>query len=298
MKKCKFFLIVVMTFSTMSVFSQSYPVEVSLSIGNGFYWTPSSMVINDVYTRDNQMALVNGGTPFPAFETYGAALRYLFTRQWSIQLQGMRQRMRFMEIDNRTPQEIGNYNKLAYYNAMWNVDLQAEYNFLKYGGASDLWTPYVSFGVGASIHSKTAQYRWGGVGKREWTDASTTAYPVIKDPGFALYVPLGVGVKFRLARSWQLKFACQYQMYLMGNPAGGTMQPLRDLEKGNPEKGYIVFDKVLDANGNPQDGKVQYTPRVSYEDLPKGPFSAHNIVASVGVIYTVKFIERTVTAVF
>ena len=69
MKKCKFFFFLVMTFSTMSVFSQSYPVEVSLSIGDGFYWTPSSMVINDVYTRENQMALVNGGTPFPAFET-------------------------------------------------------------------------------------------------------------------------------------------------------------------------------------------------------------------------------------
>lgn len=292
MKKCKIFLIVAMVLASMSVFSQSRPLEIGIPLGLGFYWGTPHFEVNRNgvgvgYDRAYHMALVNGGvgTKIPAFESYGLAARYLFTRRWAMQVQGMRQRMRFMEHDSRLAPEIGNYDSLYYYNAMWNVDVQAEYNFIKYGGANDVWTPYISAGVGISLHRKTAQYRWG-VGQQAWTEDYTTSYPMIKDVGVACYVPFGAGVKWRVHLDWQLKFALQYQMYVLGNPAGGTVQPLRDVN-GDPRKDYIVIENK----------ELKYKDRVSYSDLPKGFGAGHNIVASICVIYTLG-VERTVTTIF
>ena len=302
MNKCKIFLIVAMVFASMSMFSQTRPLEIGIPLGLGFYWGDSEMNASGAHIeRAYKMALSNteGAEAFPAFESYGVAARYLFTRSWAVQLQGMRQRMRFMEVDSRVVNSKTNHTKYFYYNSMWNIDLQVEYNFIKYGGSSDVWTPYLSAGIGMSLHSKMAQYRWGAVSKEAWTHEHTSSYPLIRDVGVACYVPFGLGVKWRFHLDWQLKFALQYQMYVLGNPAGGTQKPyraytgevLRDNDwKVDGEKENLVFDK---------NGEMQYRPEweLKYSELPKGFGAGHNIVASICVIYTLG-VERTVTTIF
>lgn len=302
MKKCKIFLIVAMVLASMSVFSQSRPLEIGIPLGLGFYWgTPEMDLASGAHVnRAYKMALSNteGAESFPAFESYGLAVRYLFTRSWAIQLQGMRQRMRFMEEDSRVAAFKTNHTKYFYYNSMWNIDLQAEYNFIKYGGSNDVWTPYVSAGIGLSLHGKTAQYRWGAVSKEDWTNKYTSSYPMIRDIGVACYVPFGAGVKWRVHLDWQLKFALQYQMYVLGNPAGGTKKPYRAYT-GEVLPGDWTFDASRENLVFDKSGEMQYRPEweLKYSDLPKGFGAGHNIVASICVIYTLG-VERTVTTIF
>ena len=122
MKKCKIFLIVAMVLASMAVFSQSRPLEIGIPLGLGFYWgTPEMDLASGAHVnRAYKMALSNteGAESFPAFESYGLAVRYLFTRSWAIQLQGMRQRMRFMEVDSRVAAFKTNHTKYFYYNSM------------------------------------------------------------------------------------------------------------------------------------------------------------------------------------
>ena len=69
------------------------------------------------------------------------------------------------------------------------------------------------------------------------------------------YLPVGVGVKWRMAYNWQLKAACQYNLGIGKEPSGGT-----------------VATKAGDEI------------RTSYDDLRIGVWN--NVVLNLGVIYS------------
>ena len=109
---------------------------------------------------------------------------------------------------------------------------------------------------------------------------------------------LAEGVKWRVHLDWQLKFALQYQMYVLGNPAGGTKKPYRAYT-GEVLPGDWTFDASRENLVFDKSGEMQYRPEweLKYSDLPKGFGAGHNIVASICVIYTLG-VERTVTTIF
>jgi hypothetical protein len=186
-------------------------------------------------------------------------VRYRFDYRWTLQAQGMRQRFRFKEVSDL--HEDGLY----FYNGVWNLDLMAEFNLLKYGFVENknakiyTVTPYVALGLGTSLYNKHATYRWGlNDGKMN------SPYPMIKakDMTAAMYIPFAFGMKLRMASNWQFKVACQYNLYLVNGDLNGS------------------------TAGSIKEGTETVYPKG--EGVELGAFKAastHNIVATVGVIY-------------
>lgn len=253
MKRSKFFLVLLVVLSPLFINAQTQNVEFGLQAGAGLFMGVENPVPG--YTRISEFAWMRDSEDIPAFETYGALIRYRFDTRWALQLQGMRQRTRFKEVSRM--HEDGLY----FYNAMWNIDLMAEYNILKYGffvnRNANIYTitPYVAIGLGASLYNKHATYRWG---LNE--GAKNTPYPMIKaeDLAVAMYIPMAVGMKLRMAANWQLKVAFQYNLYVMnGDVCGSTVNT-----DGYPNGGGVDL------------AKVQYNVA-----------STHNVAATVGIIY-------------
>lgn len=259
MKNCKFFIVLLVVLTPLFVHAQTQNVEFGLQVGTGFFIGNENPA--DGFIRTNEFAWMRDSESMPAFETYGALVRYRFDYRWTLQLQGMRQRLRFKEEFNDS--------ELYFYNGVWHLDVMAEYNFLRYGFVENrnakiyTVTPYVAVGLGTSMYNKHATYRWGlNTGKKN------SPYPMIraKDLAAAMYVPFAFGLKLRMATNWQLKVACQYNLYVLngdinGNTVGCTVDTKDD-------KAQAVY---------PNGGGVEL-----------GEFKAastHNIAATIGVIY-------------
>lgn len=252
MKKSTFILVLLMVFAPLFVNAQTQNVELGLQVGAGFFMGNSNPATG--YTRIHEFAWMRDSEGIPAFETFGGVVRYRFDTRWALQAQAMHQRTRFKE-------STGN-RSLYFYNSMWNVDLMAEFNILKYGFTRNrnariyTITPYVAAGIGTSLYNKTATYRWGmKTGKRN------TAFPAIKasDLAASLYVPFALGFKLRVASNWQFKMACQYNLYVLnGNLDGST----KGTEPYRADKGGV-----------------------SYENADYVAGSTHNIAVTIGMIY-------------
>ena len=250
MKICKLFLVLVVGFLPLFSYAQGSSkgfenFEMSFQIGAGFTWSNPSPV--DGVTRVPDFAWAPGkASKFPAFEAYGAVLRYGIDERWAVQLQGMRQRLRFEELS-------GNETH-AYYNAAWHVDAMAEFNLLNYAFLSTQKSkvyelvPFISFGAGASFYGANATYSYGSStrivdGKEKNICLNSRErgheYPMIKNTKAAMYIPFAVGTKLRMTANWQLKLACQYNFYLFGSDGqvdfyGATMRPVSGAE-------YVFF---------------------------------------------------------
>ena len=257
MKKSTFILVLLMVFAPLFVNAQTQNVELGLQVGAGFFIGNSNPAAG--YTRTHEFAWMRDSENMPAFETFGGVVRYRFDYRWTLQAQAMRQRTRFKE-------SVENHDPLYFYNSMWNVDLMAEFNILKYGFIENrnakiyTITPYVATGIGTSLYNKTSTYRWGlGNGQ------NNTVFPAVKtkDLMASLYIPFAAGLKVRVASNWQLKLACQYDLYLLnGNLDGETAGALCD-------DGTFVY-----PNGG-----------VSFKGKEYKAASTHNVNVVVGVIY-------------
>ena len=232
-------------------------LEVGLQVGVGFH--EGMAVPAEGVHRVYQNALECFADKFPIMETYGAVVRYSIDYHWALQLQGMRQRLYFTEE-----------GKGHFYNSMWDVDVTAEYNILPYGlrvhrpkgvmGARIRpcqVTPYVLFGLGVSMSNKNAIYRGAKLPVKDWTSEDLKEmYPAIKPAGGNLaasaYVPVGVGVKWRVDDNWQLKMACQYNLGIGKDPSGGTRSR-------------------------------QEMAATTYDNMKVGVW--HNVVLNIGVVY-------------
>lgn len=252
MKKSRFFLVLLMVLAPVFAMAQTENVELGLQVGAGFFMGLDNPAPG--YTRVNEFAWMRDSEGMPAFETFGGIVRYRFDYRWTLQAQAMRQRMRFKESTE-------NHDPLYFYNGMWNVDLMTEFNILKYGFVENrnakiyTVTPYVAVGIGTSLYNEHATYRWGiGDGKKN------SPYPAIKarDLAAAMYIPFGAGLKLRMATNWQLKVACQYNLYVLNGNLDGT---------------------TAGTDGYPNGGGV------SFEGVEYKAASTHNVAATVGVIY-------------
>lgn len=251
MKKSTFILVLLMAFAPLLVNAQTQNVELGLQVGAGFFLGNTNPA--DGYTRSNEFAWMRDSETMPAFETFGGIVRYRFDYRWALQAQAMRQRMRFKESTEN--------QDLYFYNGMWNVDLMAEFNFLKYGFVENrnakiyTITPYAAVGIGTTLYNKTATYRWGlNDGKRN------TPFPAVKakDLAGALYIPFAAGLKLRMAANWQLKLACQYNLYVLNGNLDGNTAGTEAYPKGGG---------------------------VSYDGTQYKAASTHNIAVTLGVIY-------------
>ena len=266
MKKSRFFLVLVMALAPIFAMAQTENVELGLQVGAGFFLGLDELPTPG-YTRVNEFAWMRDSEGMPAFESYGGIVRYRFDYRWTLQAQAMRQRMRFKEsVEGQDP--------LYFYNSMWNADVMAEFNILKYGFVENrnarvyTVTPYVAVGIGTSLYNEHATYRWNAKHLEGATGTKrNTFYPAVKarDLAAALYIPFGAGLKLRMASNWQLKVACQYDLYVLnGNVDGSTAGVGTEIEG----------EKVYPNGGG-----------VSFEGVQYKAASTHNVVATVGVIY-------------
>lgn len=161
-------------------------------------------------------------------ETYGAQARVKITPRWAVQLKGQYQRVsntvQFDELDEFKHIEDlkglrGNYSL-----PVWHFDVVGEYNFFELG--LDEYnihmrsiTPYMFVGVGASLLCRESKN------------------------DFAVYLPLGVGVKWKFAERWQLQLTWQHNVYMYnGDGFEG------DLYRVWNEEGACVWDRKVEQN--------------------------------------------------
>lgn len=281
------FVLLLVTCSSISVAQVEAKIEMfemGIQTGVGFAWSNTQPMEN--LSRSFQ----NGWFPemsVPAMETFGGMLRCNFDERWSIQAQAMAQRLMFFETVNE--------HTYSYYNNMCNVDITTEFNLLKYGfyRRGDVYTvaPYVSVGLGAAMYNKASTFRYTSEG--DGHAKFNTAYPLIsaKDGGMAaaMYVPFGMGVKLRLTGNWQIRFACQYDLYVLGTDKmvdlyGATYA---DKNKITLQKSDWDDESKLQAVKN----NLDFEGRPTYDDL-KNAYNgeglignSHNLMLTFGVIF-------------
>jgi hypothetical protein len=143
---------------------------------------------------------------------------------------------------------------------MWHLDAMAEYNILALGNVmaakQGLYNvvPYVGFGLGITMFNKEATLRSNYTG----TDFNTY-YPSVGskqvngkwEPGevaVGFYIPVAVGVKWRINDNVQLKGTFQYQLYLT---------PSTNLEGGSYNSKYApdrpTFEQMNKKFGSSHD---------------------------------------------
>lgn len=144
-------------------------------------------------------------------ETFGGQFRYKFDQRWALQVKAQRQRIAF--------REQGTEGSLCY-NPMWHADVVGEFNFFRFGERGyDMRvkpiTPYMFIGLGVSVYNETA------------TESSNNAFPLLigsgNKPKAGMYIPLGIGMKWKFADRWQLHVAWQHQIYFKDNIEGLPM---------------------------------------------------------------------------
>ena len=140
-------------------------------------------------------------------ETYGLQMRTKIDQRWALQVKGQRQRViNELKAGNDWGIKAGKYST-----AMWHIDVTGEYNFFRFG--IDPYnihmrpiTPFVFLGIGFTAHNIYLN--------------DTLSYPKFecKDDGFvdfAMYIPVGIGLKWKFAERWQLQLAWQHNLYIV-----------------------------------------------------------------------------------
>ncbi len=222
--------------------------EFGASAGVGFYVGQKNPVEgSDLLRIQSYDAIAFGERStlrWPGIETFGFSFGYRFDSQWNLKLQATRQRVCFAEYHAIDDNEL----RAVYYNAMWHLDVMAEYNLLNYGNVmmpnQRIYNvvPYVGFGLGITMFNENATLRaLNGVSGKlvgNYHDPKLNMrYPAVgksyeyqehnkkpngtNDVAVGLYVPVAFGVKWRLNDNVQLKGTFQYQLYFSNAGQGG-----------------------------------------------------------------------------
>lgn len=167
-------------------------------------------------------------------ETYGIQGRLKIDPRWAVQVKGQRQRViNTLKKENKWGLQPGRYQV-----PMWHFDITGEYNFFRLGlNEYDIHmrklTPFMFLGVGMTVHNM------------ELADMSVV-YPkhwVADDQKleYAMYIPVGVGLKWKMAERWQLQLAWQHNVYVLN---GDGLEGIVD--KTNPDR----FNNSYEMNGS------------------------------------------------
>lgn len=286
MKRCKsLFLCIALLISSVVYAQQEWKeemFEIGVQTGIGFGWSNTAPMsgINRQFHNGwiSQLEI-------PAMETFGGMLRCNIDERWTVQVQAMAQRVMFSEdVPSHTTQ------RFTYYNTMCNLDATAEFNLIKYGFFNDrrgkvyTMVPYIAVGVGCAMYNKDATFRFSD--RADGHAKYNTSYPTISSDGMAtaMYIPFGLGAKFRLTGNWQIRLACQYDLYVLGTDKmvdiyGATFADGAELKKWDKED-YSKTPTPPNFNGRP-----------TYEDL-KSAYAgknvignSHNVMLTFGVIF-------------
>ena len=147
-------------------------------------------------------------------EAYGAHFRYKFTPRWALQVKGMGQRITGWNYDEDMVRQDTKWE-----NQLINVDVMGEFNFFRFGAAEydkrvKQLTPYIFLGVGATIYgSENDAGEWRNLNK------------------VAVYLPLGIGLKWKFSQWVGLNLAWQHNIYFSDALEG--CKTLRDLHELN-----------------------------------------------------------------
>jgi hypothetical protein len=140
-------------------------------------------------------------------ETYGLQARVKIDPRWALQIKGQRQRViNYIERGNQWKVPEGRYQI-----PMWHFDVTGEFNFFRFGVHQyDIrmhnLTPFIFLGLGFTAYNVYAD--------------AEKQYPAfeIKNTArldYAMYIPVGVGLKWKFAPRWQLQLAWQHQIYVL-----------------------------------------------------------------------------------
>jgi hypothetical protein len=150
-------------------------------------------------------------------ESFGLQLRAKIDKRWAIQAKGQRQRA-FATIEPNNEWKIPSGR---YQTSMWHFDVVGEYNFFQYGyNSNDFrvrnYTPYMFVGVGMTAHNESASTKQGFnlFGWHKSIDENGEEKWEYLEPKFAVYIPVGIGFKWRFAPRWQILAAWQHNLYI------------------------------------------------------------------------------------
>ena len=165
-------------------------------------------------------------------ETYGAQVRFKLNPRWAFQAKAQNQR-----VSNRLPEDnVWGLEPISYQCSWWHVDVVGEYNFFElglneYNIHMRAFTPYIFVGLGASVPGKT----WG---------LGDQALRVDCMDSVSLYLPVGLGIKWKFAERWQLQLSWQHNIYVSnGDVLEGDFGVLGDEYKG-------LFNNTHEMNGH------------------------------------------------
>ena len=178
-------------------------------------------------------------------ETYGVQARVKIDPRWAVQVKGQRQRvMNYFESENQWDVPEGRYQT-----PMWHFDITAEYNFFRFGTLSEYnvnmrpVTPFVFLGVGMTAYNPVALRSTGypPLGWQKKTNPVTQKEQwEYSEPDYAMYIPVGVGLKWKFAPRWQLQLAWQHQIYVFNGDG---------LEGAIPDLKPSLFNDEYQMNG-------------------------------------------------
>ena len=164
---------------------------------------------------------------------YGLQFRYKFDQRWAIQVKGMMHHIKWDEIvtpsNAMTPSPSVVYNLTG--TRMVNADVMGEFNFFRFGPKQydrrvKQITPFIGVGVGASV-CLYEDWTWRTYSEDFFNNPNKTEdgkiqYPFNLSRYTQIYIPVVVGMKWKIAERWQLQAAWQHNVYFADNLEGIT----------------------------------------------------------------------------
>ena len=167
-------------------------------------------------------------------ECYGFQTRFKIDPRWALQLKGQRQRV----VNNVKEGNEWGITPDQYQLPMWHIDVAGEYNFFQlgldeYNIHMKNWTPYISLGIGMTVHNTFATSKEGVMVAVHFKDMNKLDY--------AMYIPVGVGFKWKFAERWHMEMLWQHNLYMLN---GDGMEGVMD--KDRPD----LLDDSYQMNGS------------------------------------------------
>jgi opacity protein-like surface antigen len=144
----------------------------------------------------------------------GAYLKANFNPYWSLGIHYQHGRIKANDASSDNAQYRA--RNLSFYTPLNEVSLQVDFNFLEYfaGGGPKYFSPYIFAGVGGVLFNPKTKFQ-----DEEYklsfyrTEGQTTAYR-----HYAITIPFGAGIHFRLKENWglftQVGYRTAYTDYL------------------------------------------------------------------------------------